>query len=138
MAIDSILKQVLQEIKPSAAEMKEINLQVKEFLARIEKNRKSQKINAEIFIGGSEAKETMIKKDSYDIDVFVRFDKKYKEELLSDMTEKILKGERAERIHGSRDYFKIKAKEGLFFEVIPVRKIFPRRLHKEEDEGGDP
>lgn len=122
-SINSVLKEALTQVKPSAAEMKEIKARADDFQKRIEKNRKKERINAEIFVGGSEAKGTMIKKYPYDIDIFIRFDKKYKDNLLSDITEKILKGERAERIHGSRDYFRIKNADNIFFEIIPVRKI---------------
>lgn len=121
--INSVLKEVLLFVKPSEKELEEINAKLKSFLEKIENNRKKNKINAQIFVGGSWAKKTMIKKDSYDIDIFVRFDKKYKDSMLSDLTEKMLIGQRAERIHGSRDYFKVKSGEGLFFEIIPVKMV---------------
>ena len=121
--INSVLKEVLLLVKPSEKEMKEIRERLQNFLKKIEKSRKSNRINAQIFVGGSFAKKTIIKKDSYDIDIFIRFDKKYKSEIISNLTEKILAGERAVRIHGSRDYFKITASKNLFFEVIPVKFI---------------
>lgn len=121
--ISSILKEVLKHVKPSDEEMNEINGKLKIFLKKIDSSRKKERINAEIFVGGSSAKGTMIKKDSYDIDIFIRFDKKYKDTLLSDITQKILKGERFERIHGSRDYFKIRAGKNVFFEIVPVKKV---------------
>ncbi|MDP3992299.1 MAG: hypothetical protein Q8P79_02205 [Nanoarchaeota archaeon] len=123
--INSVLKQVLAEVKPSKEELREIETSLKEFLKKLGHNKNKLKINAEVFIGGSAAKRTLIKKDSYDIDIFIRFDKKYKDEILSDLAEKILKGTgaRIARIHGSRDYFKIKAMENLFFEVVPVKRI---------------
>jgi tRNA nucleotidyltransferase (CCA-adding enzyme) len=122
-SINSILKEVLEMVKPSGKELTKINKTVKLFLKKIEQNRKDRKINAQVFIGGSFAKKTLIKKDSYDIDIFIRFDKKYKNELLSDLTEKILSGLRAVRVHGSRDYFKAHSSGNLFFEIVPVRKI---------------
>ena len=128
--ISSVLKSVLEEIKPNEEELKEINDSLKKFLDGIEKNRKKLKINAEVFVGGSYAKGTLIKKNFYDIDIFIRFEKKHLEENLSDLTEKMLSGTQKERIHGSRDYFKVKAGENLFFEIIPVKKI---KKQKEED-----
>jgi len=66
----------------------------------------------------------MIKKDVYEIDIFIRFDKKYKNKNISDLTEKILMGGRNFiKIHGSRDYFKILLKNNLHLEIVPVIKI---------------
>ena len=121
--INSILKEVLQNVSPDKEELKEINIKLAVFLKELEQNRKKLKINAEIFVGGSAAKGTIIKKDKYDIDIFVRFDKKYLKQNLSDLTARIIGKSRAERIHGSRDYFRIDAGKNLFFEVVPVLKI---------------
>ncbi|MDP3991979.1 MAG: nucleotidyltransferase domain-containing protein [Nanoarchaeota archaeon] len=120
-----VLKDVLSEVKPSKKEMDDINETLANYIKKIKRNIQNRKINAQVFVGGSAAKATLIKKDSYDIDIFIRFDKKYKDEILSDLTEKILKGTgaRITRIHGSRDYFKIQAMENLFFEVVPVKRI---------------
>ena len=45
----------------------------------LKKRLKILNIDAEVFVGGSYAKNTMIKKDSYDIDIFLRFSKDHKE-----------------------------------------------------------
>jgi len=120
--INSILKEVLGRVEPTKEELKDIENLLENFKKKIQKNIKSQKINAEIFVGGSFAKSTGIRKDDYDIDIFIRFDKKYKD--ISDLTKKILKNvKNVSIIHGSRDYFKIKVSKDFFFEVIPVRKI---------------
>lgn len=123
--IDSVLKEVLLEIKPSEEELKETEKILTEYRKKIKRNMQKRKINADIFVGGSAAKGTLIKKDSYDIDIFIRFDKKYRDEVLSDLTEKILAGTgaRSVRVHGSRDYFKIKVGSKVFFEVVPVKRI---------------
>ena len=122
--INALLKEVLTEIKPSEKEMKGMENSTLALLKKIKGNMQGKKINADIFVGGSAAKATMIKKDPYDIDIFIRFDKKYKNEILSDLTEKILRGiGRNVRIHGSRDYFKIKFREKVFFEIVPVKRI---------------
>ena len=81
---------------------------------------KKKKIKAEVFLGGSLAKNTLVKKDKYDIDIFVRFDKTYRDEQISSLLNKIVPN--AKRIHGSRDYFQIN-KQGIFFEIVPVIKI---------------
>ena len=120
--IDSILTEVLEKVEPKKVELKLIENFLREFLEKIEKKIKVLKINAEIFVGGSFAKKTVIKKDKYDVDIFLRFDKKYKE--ISDLTEKILKGiKNVSMIHGSRDYFRIKINPTIYFELIPVIKV---------------
>jgi len=120
--IRGILKEVLKNIKISKKEEEKINNSLNEVLKHIKKNISKLKTDAEIFVGGSFAKETMIKTEKYDIDVFIRFDKKYKREI-SELTGKILKGFNKTRIHGSRDYFRIKINSSFFVEIIPVKKI---------------
>ena len=120
--INSLLKEALEKIKLSKKELEVIESPLKEFIGKIEKKIKVLKINVEIFVGGSFAKKTVIKKGKYDVDIFLRFDKKYKE--ISNLTEKILKGIKSVLvIHGSRDYFRIKINPDLYFELIPVIKV---------------
>ena len=120
---NSIFKDVLLRIKPSEEEFEEMNKLTNDFVNRIDKKIKELKIEVEIFIGGSFAKRTVIKKDHYDVDIFLRFDKKYNNEV-SELARKILAGmENVSLIHGSRDYFKIKLKEDFFIELIPVIKV---------------
>ena len=121
--INSTLKEVLKNSKPDLEEVKETEKEVREFIRKIEIKIKSLKLGAEVFVGGSFAKGTMIKKNVYDIDVFIRFDMKYADKI-SSMTERILKGFKKKKVHGSRDYFKItNKKNSFFFEVVPVLKI---------------
>jgi tRNA nucleotidyltransferase (CCA-adding enzyme) len=77
------------------------------------------KIKAEVFLGGSLAKNTLVKKDFYDIDIFVRFDRSY-DNRISDILGKLLKD--AKRIHGSRDYYQ-KNIGNIIIEIIPVINI---------------
>ncbi|HEB47274.1 MAG TPA: hypothetical protein ENI22_02285 [Candidatus Pacearchaeota archaeon] len=122
--VNSVLKEVLQRVEPSEEELKIIGDSLHEFLNQLNKRLKALKINAEIFLGGSFAKATIIKKDLYDIDIFVRFDKEHKENELSKMTGRILRGiKNSSLIHGSRDYFRVNASKNLVFEIIPVKKI---------------
>ena len=121
--INSILKDVLEKIEPAEKELKLIENSLKEFLKLINKNLKTSKIKAEVFVGGNFAKGTMIKRNFYDIDIFVRFDKRYKNDELSRLTKKLLKGVgKVVVVNGSRDYFRIKISKGLVFEIVPVRK----------------
>ncbi len=119
-----ILKEVLEKIDLFPEEMEIIKEKLDGFLEKIKKEIKENSIGAEIFVGGSFAKKTMIKKEKYDIDVFVRFDKKYSDEEMVLVTKNLLKNcEEVLTIHGSRDYFKIKLDENLLIELIPVKKI---------------
>lgn len=121
---EKILKEVLDKCNPSEKELKEIKKNVDSFCEDLNKNIKKLKIDAEIFVGGSFAKGTVIKKDKYDVDVFIRYDKKYKNEELSSITEKLIENfKNTLIIHGSRDYFRINYGNNFFIELIPVRKI---------------
>ncbi|MCL5730123.1 MAG: hypothetical protein M1165_00970, partial [Candidatus Pacearchaeota archaeon] len=98
-----------------------------EFISRAEKCIKSAEINASIFIGGSFAKKTLVKKDKYDVDIFVRFGKEYSGRDISGMTYSILEKlglkQKIERIHGSRDYFKIEIEPWAYLEIVPVLNV---------------
>jgi len=120
-----VLKEVLEEVKPKENEIKEIKDYVKEFINKFDSQKKKVGVVAESFVGGSFAKETVIKKDYYDVDVFIRFEKKYQEKEISDLTEKILKkiNQGFTRVHGSRDYFRVKINDKFYIEIIPVIKI---------------
>lgn len=120
MKINSILKEVLENISPPKEDLKFIDETLKKFLKELKK--RIGKFKIDVFIGGSFAKNTVIKKDYYDVDVFLRFDKKYED--ISDITKKFLKGmENVEIIHGSRDYFRIQFGPSFFIELIPVAKV---------------
>lgn len=125
--IEKILKEVLVKVNPSEEDVNSINKFLKELIISIEAELKKLKIDAKAFVGGSFAKRTMIKKGQYDIDLFVRFDEKYKDKEISKMTERLLgKIKQAKKfsiIHGSRDYFKVNVNSSFFIEIIPVKKV---------------
>ncbi|MBI2044108.1 hypothetical protein HYT24_01970 [Candidatus Pacearchaeota archaeon] len=122
MNVDSILKEVVEEFKPGESEIKEIDEKLKAFLSKVKEEIKKSKIKAEVFVGGSYPKRTMMKSKEYDVDIFIRFTKKEGQNL-SDLTEKLLKNFKKTRIHGSRDYFKIRISTRIVFEVVPVLKV---------------
>ena len=58
--INSILKNVLSKVKPSKEEFEEANKLIRNFVNNLDKKIKELKIDAEIFVGGSFAKRTVI------------------------------------------------------------------------------
>lgn len=117
--LKEILKKQVSEIKPTANEKEETENLAREFIKKLEDKVKKKKIKAEVFLGGSLAKGTLIRKQEYDIDIFIRFDKKYGNKI-SDILGKIMEG--AKKIHGSRDYYQMKQGR-ITFEIVPVLKI---------------
>ncbi|MEK6914905.1 MAG: nucleotidyltransferase domain-containing protein [Nanoarchaeota archaeon] len=117
--VNLILKEQLKLINPSEEDLINIKKISREFQLELSRNLKKNKIKADFFLGGSLAKNTLVNKNVYDIDIFVRFDKYYKEEI-SDILGKLLKN--VKRIHGSRDYYQ-KNIGPIIIEVIPVIKI---------------
>jgi tRNA nucleotidyltransferase (CCA-adding enzyme) len=119
---NSILEKVLEKIEPSKEERKEIDEALSNFKKKILPIISKLKKKPQILVGGSYAKNTLVKKDKYDIDVFLRFDKNEKD--ISEETKKFLKGfQNVSVVHGSRDYFRIKVKDNLFIELVPVTKV---------------
>lgn len=122
--INSILKEVLKKVEPPKEDLNIIENSLRDFLERFKKKLKNSGTDAEVFIGGSFAKNTVIKKDRYDVDVFVRFNPKYDNREISNMLGKVLKGFRnISKVHGSRDYFKLKITPSFFIELVPVKRI---------------
>lgn len=126
---------ILKKIDFSATEedKKEISKLTKEFVNSINKTIKRNKIKAEVFVGGSFAKGTMAKSENYDVDIFVRFDNKYGEEV-SELLQKIIKemklSEKTNILHGSRDYIQIEKSPNLTFEIIPTIKVIKAKEAK--------
>lgn len=108
-------------------DLKVLEKETKNIVSKIKNAAKKEKIKADVFVGGSFAKGTLVKNDKYEIDIFVRFDRKYED--ISDILEKIVKNAVREmrkgikKIHGSRDYFQIDYNNMILFEIIPVIKI---------------
>jgi len=127
------LKKVLEKLDFSVDDLEMESL--KEETARVVGLLKKEAgRRAEVFVGGSFAKGTLGRSEDYDIDIFVRFNKIGD---LSSELEKIVKKTakamklRYDRLHGSRDYFKIKVSRRLTFEIIPVLKV--RRVSESEN-----
>jgi len=119
--IEQVLKQQIEVIKPDKQTLDKISKASSEFIKYLKKRLKSKNLCAEVFIGGSLAKKTIVKKDKYDVDIFVRFDKKYDNKEISKLLGKVL-GKSVKKVHGSRDYYQVFV-EGIILEVVPVMKI---------------
>ena len=68
-----VLNNALLEIVPSKTELISVESKIKDFREKISNRIKKLHIDADVFVGGSFAKRTMIKKRVYDVDVFIRF-----------------------------------------------------------------
>src|SRR3989344_2770629 len=129
--INEVLKEEIKRVSVGKEEYKYLNEISRLTIKEIEKRLKKLKINASVFIGGSLAKETVVKKEKHDIDLFLRFDKKYPEPQINRFMRKIfflfkVPGFKAKvkKIHGSRDYVQIIFKKhGVMIEVVPSIKI---------------
>lgn len=125
MKINEFLKKL--DFSLEKKELEVIKKEAKNFEKFLKRCIKKTKTRADVFLGGSFAKGTLLKGEFYDIDFFVRFDKRY--DNLSEELKKImvcLSKEiklPLEEVHGSRNYFRVKLKENLIFEVVPVLKI---------------
>jgi tRNA nucleotidyltransferase (CCA-adding enzyme) len=123
--MDSKIKEVLSSVQERVSPAREELIRIKKsyYLIKrgIEEKAKILRIKVKVFAGGSFAKGTLIKKNNYDLDIFVRFDKEHLKENISELLKKIVPSN-AERVHGSRDYFLIKEKN-LNVELIPVLDI---------------
>ncbi|MEK6885642.1 MAG: nucleotidyltransferase domain-containing protein [Nanoarchaeota archaeon] len=119
--INQILKEQVSKIIPSQEELITLQAKTKEITRVLEENLKKKKIKADVFVGGSFAKDTLIKKNKYDVDIFVRFVDNLDDSKISTLMNKIIARD-AVRLHGSRDYFVIHSALADF-EIIPVLKI---------------
>ena len=119
MKIDKILKEVLKKIVLTDKEIAFI---------------KKKKLDANI--GGSLAKDTLVRKAHQDVDIFVSLDK----EKIADFENLVKKtGLEFETVHGSRDYINIK-REGIIFELIHLKSVpsFEKFMHLIKEKSQDP
>ena len=113
---------ILNKIKLPDQEKSDLNNNIEKTLLIINKEFQKQSIKPEVVLGGSAAKSTMLKGD-FDVDLFARFDYKYKNENISDILKPVLKKLfKIQSLQGSREYFQFKA-DNLQYEVVPVLKI---------------
>ena len=131
MNIGEIFKKELGKIKLSDEEYKNLEHLSSLVIESINKKLKSKKIDAKVFVGGSLAKKTLIKKPKYDVDLFLRFNKKYSEDEIKKLCKRIFfffripgYSSKVKRIHGSRDYYHVHLKKNnVIFEIVPTINI---------------
>lgn len=116
--IKQILAEEIEKIRPTEKERALISEKIEEIKEKVNKKLRGK---ATAIIGGSLAKDTIIKKDKYDADLFVKFFKNPDSNLL-EKTLKHLKI-KIERLHGSRDYFRSKVSSSIFIEIVPILNI---------------
>ena len=82
---------------------------------------------ASIVVGGSYAKGTLVASPMYDVDIFIRYSGDISElmlHLLPVLREICLQHHLPlERVHGSRQYFRIRYAQNIVFEIVPVNAI---------------
>ncbi|MEA3414403.1 MAG: nucleotidyltransferase domain-containing protein [Nanoarchaeota archaeon] len=121
---EEILKKILKNVDIEKEKLNLMERVSENFLKKLKKRIDKLDLVVDPFLGGSFAKKTLINKKNYDIDLFLRFNKKYKNEDLSKLTKKLLKGfKNVKKIKGSREYYMVKINHWLCIEVVPVRKI---------------
>ncbi|MBR9706281.1 hypothetical protein GOV14_04550 [Candidatus Pacearchaeota archaeon] len=121
MKLKTVLDEQLNQIQLEKEVFKKISETANNFVKQLQNKLSKKGIAAEVFIGGSLAKNTLVKKDTYDADIFVRFDEKYDDSRISKILGKIL-SRKAKKLHGSRDYYQLNI-DGILIEVVPVTKI---------------
>lgn len=112
--------EILKEIKSSFKDDKGARKKADAFIKKIDTLLKKHNIKAKAILGGSFAKGTHLPGD-FDVDIFVRFDMKYKDEDISKILETAISTLHPSLVHGSRDYFQIE--NDLSFELVPVLNI---------------
>lgn len=119
-----LLEELKGKWRPSDREALDVEKAAAAFVKKLEAP--LRKAKAKAVVGGSGAKGTWLK-GMHDIDVFVCFDyNKYKgrsgelSEFLAAAVKRAFKS--YERLHGSRDYFKVRH-NGYNFEIVPILKI---------------
>lgn len=119
MISKELKKKVLSVIKPNKKEHQIILHDVEELISQLNKSAKALSIKASFLVGGSFGKGTYLK-DSFDVDIFCRFDLSYQDLELSGLAKSILDeiGLIYFKQKGSRDYFSGNFKS-IHFELVP-------------------
>jgi tRNA nucleotidyltransferase (CCA-adding enzyme) len=109
-----MVDEILKQIKPTKKEEKQVKEKINSLLTEL------KKLKFNPILGGSGAKNTWLK-GNHDIDVFVKF-KKGEENISKKLEVKLKKKFKIEKLHGSRDYFRIE-RDNFTFEIVPIIDI---------------
>ena len=128
MRLNKVLEEQLGKMSLSDDEIKNFRKIANSFIKKLKKK------GVKVFIGGSFAKGTAVKKDSLqDIDIFVMFDKESDTKKLGALLKGIDVGGYLRKVHGSRDYYQVVMPE-VILELIPVVKnIDPAKANNVTD-----
>ena len=138
MDIKRLLRQELERITPTREELTMLGSLAVLFKEALDKELGKAKLDADLFIGGSFVKGTLVKNEGYDVDIYTRFSWKYSDldKLLKSPLERTCKALKFnfETVHGSRDYFRVHANvpgKKVILEIIPVTRI--NKPHEERN-----
>jgi tRNA CCA-adding enzyme len=116
----------LDEFYIEKKEFNNLSKKANSFKREIEKELRKNKIKADVFLGGSFAKKTLVNTEIKDIDIYVRFYEITQNNLkkLDKVVNSISKTRKLKinKTHGSRDYYRV-IEEDIIYEIIPVLKI---------------
>ncbi len=108
-----MLKNILEKIKPTKEEERKVRDVTEEIIKKL------KQLNLNPILGGSGAKGTWLK-GNHDLDIFVKFKKP--KNISKILEQKLKKKFKIEKLHGSRDYFRIQKKK-FTLEIIPILDI---------------
>ena len=122
-SIKEILERVAKEVTPKKNEIILIDREVSDIRNKLENELKAKKIDAKVLIAGSYAKNTWLSKN-HDVDIFMIFNKKYKEENISELMLSVAKNVLKNYLilHGTRNYIKYYGKN-VKIDLVPVMEI---------------
>lgn len=127
MSLARILTEQKEVLRPSKEELGALNAKVMRIRSILRTELARARQNAKVFVGGSFAKGTLVKRKTYDVDIFVRFSEINEGTItiLEKCARVVARAESLEfkRVHGSRDYFQLTDCESATFEIIPVKEI---------------
>ena len=114
-------------VLPFASEIKSLDHATEWVIAALNISLVPLRKHASIVVGGSYAKGTLVASALYDVDIFIRYKGDISElmrHLLPALREICLQHHLLlERVHGSREYFRIRYAQNIVFEIVPVSAI---------------
>lgn len=128
MKVQTVLEEVLEQILPPSDKLREVALCAQHVVGELRRELRKANVRAEVLIGGSFAKSTLLHNSVYEVDVLVRChdaDMVRSLEQVSSVAQQISRKQNAllENIHGSREYFRIALTNQMVLEIVPVKHI---------------